>query len=403
MDVETAEWLVSEAGPWLAEAAALPDPASVAAGAALRRTLSPERAAAVLGQAALRRRAAAKLGPDADALFLTPDGFEQATRPEVAHWRARRLRDAGVRRIVDLGCGLGLDASAMIRAGIDVVGVDIDAVTATFARANTGMVVHVAAVEEWVAEGLGERDAVFADPARRTSHGRSWRLSDLSPSWEFVRSLLDGRRIACVKLGPGLAHRDVPDGVQATWVDHRGDVVEASLWAGPWAEGRAAVLLDGGVRQLSGEVGEPPALAGLPAPGAVLYEPSGAVIRAGALGVLARRLGARAVRPGIAYLIGEAVVATPFAEAFEIVEVLSASEKALRAWVRENGVGILEIKKRGVDVDPAAFRRRLRPAGPHAATLVLTPTSEGARALVVRRLPVVAGPGPWPGDDIATG
>jgi hypothetical protein len=48
-------------------------------------------------------------------------------------------------------------------------------------------------------------------------------------------------------------------------------------------------------------------------------------------------------------------------------------------------VGALEIKKRGVDVDPADLRRRLQPTGPATATLVLSRTPSGAVALVVRR------------------
>jgi hypothetical protein len=48
-------------------------------------------------------------------------------------------------------------------------------------------------------------------------------------------------------------------------------------------------------------------------------------------------------------------------------------------------VGTLEIKKRGVDVDPAELRRRLQPSGPASATLVLSRTPAGAVALVVQR------------------
>ena len=75
--------------------------------------------------------------------------------------------------------------------------------------------------------------AAFADPARRTGRGRSWRLEDLSPPWSFVETLLAGDRAAGVKLGPGLPHRVIPAGVEAEWVSERGDTVEVGLWAGP--------------------------------------------------------------------------------------------------------------------------------------------------------------------------
>ena len=60
--------------------------------------------------------------------------------------------------------------------------------------------------------------------------------------------------------------------------------------------------------------------------------------------------------------------------------------KALRAWVRERGVGTLEIKKRGIDLDPAALRRTLKPKGKASATLMVTPTPAGARVLVCSRV-----------------
>ena len=60
--------------------------------------------------------------------------------------------------------------------------------------------------------------------------------------------------------------------------------------------------------------------------------------------------------------------------------------KALRAWVRQAQIGVLEIKKRGIEVDPAELRRRLRLTGPNSATLVISRTPDGAIAAVVERI-----------------
>jgi hypothetical protein len=110
------------------------------------------------------------------------------------------------------------------------------------------------------------------------------------------------------------------------------------------------------------------------------------VIRAGALAGLAEALDARSPQAGIAYLFSDTLRATPFATAFEVLADLPYDERGLRHWVQEQGVGVLEIKVRGIDVDPAVLRKRLRPAGKASATLVLTPTTAGARALVARRV-----------------
>lgn len=394
MDADDARWLVGpEAAEELARAAAEPDPGSLAAAERLRRRLPPGRAAAVAAQVALRRRARAKFGERAERLFFTADGLEQATRPRVAAWRARRLVDAGVARVIDLGCGIGADALACLDAGLDVAAIEADEVTAILAGANLGIEVTIGDAVALLPPP-DPATAVFCDPARRSSSGRSWRVEDLSPPWAFVESLLSDR-IACVKLGPGLPHRLIPAGVAATWVSDRSDLVELSLWSGcaAWTAGRQAVLRQALLRQavlLPGEhTLEGGDASGVPVPGPVgrfLYEPDPAVIRAGAIGALSRLLGAHPVSDGIAYLSGGEAHPTPFATGFEVLDVLDAGEKTLRAWVRRERIGTLEIKKRGVDVDPAVLRRRLRPSGARSATLVLTPTADGVRALVVRRL-----------------
>ena len=111
--------------------------------------------------------------------------------------------------------------------------------------------------------------------------------------------------------------------------------------------------------------------------GAYLYEPDGAVIRAGLVTDLARQLGARLIHPRIAYLTSDELVRTPLARAYRVREVLPHTVKVLKRWVREHEVGTLEIKKRGTDVTPEELRRRLAPKGPGRATLVVTRTDPG--------------------------
>ena len=384
MELATARWLVSpQAEPVLAAAAAEPDPDSLAAATRLRGLTTPDRAAAALTQAALRRRARGKFGPRAERLFFTPDGLEQATRGAVAARRAARFAAAGAATVIDLGCGLGADALALADAGLAIAAVERDPVTAVLAGANLGVEVEVADVQDvWPALAASRPDAgVFADPARRTGAGRTWRLEDLSPPWDFALGLLTGDRPAALKLGPGVPHRVLPDLADAEWVSDAGTVVECTLWAGPGAvPGRRAAVVDGAELVA---VGAAPAPVG--APDSYLYEPDGAVVRAGLTDELARLLRAERLDAHAAYLTAPHHLPTPFASAFVVRDVLPFDEKVLRGWVRERGIGTLEIKKRGLDVDPAALRRRLKPKGRAAATLVLTPGPRGALALVCDR------------------
>ncbi|MEU2774079.1 hypothetical protein ABZ646_14340, partial [Streptomyces sp. NPDC007162] len=103
----------------------------------LRRGHPAELVSSALAQARLRQRAAAKFGAaDAERMFFTPNGVEQSTRASVASYRAECFRALGVRSVADLCCGIGGDAIALARAGIRVLAVDRDPVTAATARAN---------------------------------------------------------------------------------------------------------------------------------------------------------------------------------------------------------------------------------------------------------------------------
>ena len=110
------------------------------------------------------------------------------------------------------------------------------------------------------------------------------------------------------------------------------------------------------------------------------------MIRSQLLGKLAAQFEAGLVSEHIAYLTSDAAQVSPFAQGFEVLEVLPAKEKHLKKALRERHIGSLEIKKRGIDVDPAALRRRLSLSGDTAAVLILTRVAGKHRALLCRRI-----------------
>ena len=120
--------------------------------------------------------------------------------------------------------------------------------------------------------------------------------------------------------------------------------------------------------------------------GAVLYEPDGAVIRAGLVGQVAAAVDGRLVDASIAYVTADRRVPTPLATAYAVEEVFPFQLKRLRTWLRDRGVGRLTIKKRGTAVEPDQLRRQLRLEGENEATIVLTRTAGRQSVLAVRPL-----------------
>ncbi|MDO5634110.1 MAG: class I SAM-dependent methyltransferase [Micrococcus sp.] len=370
----------------------------------------PQTVAAALTQAVLRRDARIKLGPHADQMLFTRDGLEQATRAPVAEVRATRLRAAGIEAVADLGCGIGADTLAYAQAGLRVIAVERDPVVAAAATANAAALTPPGAVQviagdalEWLGQHGDDVDALWFDPARRqvgaagaggsarTGTARVFDPEAFSPPLSTVLELAARGRALGVKLGPGLPHEHVPDTAEAQWVSVDGDVVEVCLWFNALAQHpgeKTAVLLradhpdDAGLTvtawrsgdqspaEYVGAVGE----SGLEdLPGRVLYEPDGAVIRAGLVADLAAQLSEATgvvvslLDEHLAYLLAEEELPAPeagpdlraAARGYRIHAVHALDVKKLKRWVRERGITRLDIKKRGVDITPEALRSQL--------------------------------------------
>lgn len=342
--------------------------------------------AALLTQVELRHTARRKLGETALSMFFTRDGLEQATRAEVAALHAQRFAASGATHVADLGCGNGADAVAFARAGLVVSAWDLDPTAQVAASlnlsgfhgcsANLGDVT-VLSVADLAAQGV---DAIFADPARRTGAYRgNQRVSapeDWSPSLPHVLSWRGSLQDFCgverlgVKLAPGIDYRYLPDDMQAQWVSMDGALLEASLWSlacTPFeAAGRVATIFRGGQVHEFFVYGSPSAPAPEISQGAALtdflWEADPAIIRAGLLHKLADKGGACVVSTGIAYLLASTEVPqpwTPVVSCFRVVEVVKLKVKPLVAALRALGATGVEVKKRGVDIDPAVLQREL--------------------------------------------
>ena len=351
----------------------------------------PALVAAALTQSRLRAKARAKFGDFADGMLFTAAGLEQATRLEVAAHHARRYLAAGVGTVADLTCGIGADAMAFAGVGLHVVATDTDEVTAAVATVNLR---HFPEAQVRHADGLtldlAGIDAVYADPARRTSSGA--RVADpaaYSPPLDAVLAVRERVPALGLKVGPALPHRAVPDDAHAQWVSVDGEVVEAGLWFGPLAPegpGRSALVLRGGrPHVVAGDAGR----AEVGPVGAYLYEPDGAVIRAGLVGRVAAEVHGRLVDPTIAYVTADLLTVTPAASAYRVLDELPFAVKRLRAYLRERDVGRLTVKKRGTAVTPEALRAQLDLRGGAEATVVLTRVAGAQRVLVVE--PVATG------------
>lgn len=363
-------------------------------------TLDSAMRAALQTEWELRKQAVTKFGTSAKMLLFTRNGLEQATPAIVARLRAEIFKTAGVTQVVDLGCGLGSDSIAFAEQAVEVVGVDLDPGRVFCARHNLWPYQFKVELGE-AAEYLGTHrpSAVFVDPARRNARGRALQPEAWSPPLDKVLSWQNTAPYLAVKVAPGLSYDQIPDDFHARWVSLNGSLVEAGLYSSRLlSPGRSAVVInDGQIRHFAlTEIDSPNQSAPVADPaaelGAYLYEPDPAIIRCGAVAELAKQIGAAPVGEKLAYLTGPTLHSIkPLATTYRILDELPMRAKTVRRYLQERQITRLDIKKRGVQVTPEVWRKKVLPkpkAKTEAKTLtmVLTRVLGEHRALVVEPL-----------------
>jgi len=341
----------------------------------LRKQIEPTLAQAVIETVLLRQHATIKFSRASEMYFTRP-ALEQASSEIVANYRAAKYTQAGLKHVVDLGCGIGGDAIALT-AQAEVIGLDLDPLRLAMARENVnvyGSGSHFLPIQsDLTAIPVPHVQAFFFDPARRDEQGR--RLHSVA-LYQPPLSTIDRWRTkiahGAVKISPAVDYAELPAEAEIEFISLRGEVKEGILWYGDLRCGstRYATLLPGGhtvtVDDYPGEK--------VPArpPSAYLYEPDGAVIRAHLVQTLARHLDCAQIDADIAYLTADSYKETPFARCFSLEAWFPFQLKRLRRYLRTNHIGQVTIKKRGSPLDPDTLRQQLRLRGDEHRTLFLT-------------------------------
>jgi len=209
-----------------------------------RQTLAPKlelpaSAAVLAGAGATNAAGASGFAGNASDWLADSDSAQQATPLAVSQVRAERIAAAGAALVHDVTCSIGTEAPAVIAAGMDWLGTDLDYSRLLMARANlaqTSAQAGAGAVSStsgraWVAQadalapvttpasspgpriracsGTGSRPGrvIVADPARRAD-GR--RITDPAKLIPPLPDLVDAHRGAAmaVKCAPGIDYSD---------------------------------------------------------------------------------------------------------------------------------------------------------------------------------------------------
>lgn len=399
-------WLTSEIGQEItASARTYSDP--LIAVSSLRKHFSrvaPELISLALTQARLQLRLEDRWSVPAAKLLLTEDGINQATRPEVARYRANFIVEKFGKsaHVLDLTCGLGFDSREFARAGLKVSAIEIDPTTAEFAQHNLSeFSITVKCADASALQIPADVDVVFVDPARRdpkapkNSLGQAKRIFNpqhWSPSWDVVTEIAS-RFPVIAKVAPGMDKSEIGDW-DARWISSDGDLVECFI-SFPGNETRDAVLID----SKSGESIEVAGGSQTPAQevGTFLVIPDPALIRASALTPLAGLINGGLVNEHIAWLTtdDEASIVNLFnlkptqAHILRIESRFKFTDRELLAQVRGSRAAGITVMTRGMQLDVEAIRKQLIKVtldGDQELIVAIYRDDAGPKGLLCRRL-----------------
>ncbi len=372
----------------------------------LRSRFEPQLARALAEQFELRQRAASKFAQPW-RMLLHRKGLEQATRLDVARWRAARVKHfAPKSAIIDATCGLGADALALLEQGLPTLALECDETTAQMAAHNILELTGRECVILGTTVAAPVRGQYWiVDPDRRGDGQRSLDPETWLPPLSVVLGLVRSARGACIKLAPAfdcdqLSASDLGTTAwRPSWVSAGGELRECSLWTGEWAQDaksgeREAVLLgangageSAGVR--ASLIAMPVAVEALDPEAAAsvrwLAEPDPAVIRSGLLGNVALRAGARPLAEQIAYLGSMEPIDDPLLRAWPVVASCPLDPKRVRRMLTEHDIGTIEVRKRG-HPDPAeVLAKRLAGSGKEHGLLAVARLERGHQAYLLGR------------------
>jgi hypothetical protein len=402
-------WLTGdEAQAVLTEVAAhdMPLHATVAR---LRIKLSPARTHLAIEQVELRRRAATKFAHP-DQMFFTRLGLEQATDQWVAAYKAWRVgeflrnshpRLGEARLLADLCCGIGGDLISLAeRAGSSstpvAIGLDLNPIAAHFAAVNSGATVQVADVARFDVRSV---IAWHIDPDRRATGRRTTTLEYCQPDLNVIDRLLSQNPNAAIKLAPATkVPNDWTTTCELEWISRDRECRQLVAWHGNLALTpglhRATILPPTRECQRSECATPPRTLTGPPnqpnpitsKPDQFIFDTDPAVRTARLTGTIAAEHNLAALSSGPTYLTGPRAISDPSLTCFQVDDVLQIRVRALADYLHQRNIGMLEIKTRGVGIDPEKLRRDLKLHGNNAATLLITNLAGRPTAILAQRI-----------------
>lgn len=350
----------------------------------------------VLLQLSLAAKAEEKLPTwKACGCVFTRQALEQATSETLAIWKAQTFQPAAY---VDLTAGLGVDAWAMSRHLLSskVVVFERDEARAKMLEWNfkqLGIACEVHQQEATMAniDGWPENALIYIDPDRRVSGQRSLSVKDWSPDLSiWIPEILSRNRQLLIKFSPM---------IDITWIEHNfpgrkqvyvlgkeREVKEVLVhFEGSFADVNSTYLPKTAVIFQKGETyywsnnagDEKQVPLAEPITEQWLFDPHGALIKAGLTSEVAAHYQLSRLSKNNPYLLGNAFVDNFPGRQFKILSVMEFKPELLKSYLKSKDIRGAGVGCRDFPETAEKLKQRFKLGESHSHYLAFTKTFRG--------------------------
>ena len=336
------------------------------------------------------RQRAEKILPNADELWLTRVGLQQATSWQVAQHKAKRFpRDED---IVDLCSGIGVDTAALLQRG-SVTSIDNDAAMSHRcawnnevwrAESKNPSTLHTLVDDARIVNVKGKR--LHADPDRRVGREKATkRLEHYTPDLNWMQAVITSAKGGAIKLGPASNFIGKFRDCEIELVSLLGECREATVWFGELAGEstyRATCLPSG--ETIAGN----PLAAWCPSAtevGQFLLDPDPAIVRSGLLDTIGEMHSLRRLDKEEEYMTCDKLPNTSFVTSYLVEACLPNNFRFVKKHLQGDGSRDYEVKCRRIPVNANDVQRRLPRGDGAIRTIFLLRINGRARIVIARR------------------
>ena len=328
--------------------------------------------------------------------FLLCDklALEQSTAYDISKWKAKLWPSFG--SVHDLCCGMGGD-SFFIPNSLELTGIDMSEERLQMYAYNMNAFQKKANVLQADVRNLSgiTADYFSIDPARRKLESENQRqFENLTPTLSEILNLAKKYRGGMIKLPPGYPIDEIPLDAEIIYLGSKQDCRECLILLGDLAQNpgkiRTIILTKNDTFEFISTSKRPDFEKEQNLEEGTLKnylaEPCPLFVRSRIFTQFAREWNATILSKGIAYLSCDEPIHHIGFSSFEILDSVPLGTSAVKAMLKEHGIGKLTLKKRGVEIIPEEEIKRLKPKGKNEGVLFYTRIAGEKTALLTKRI-----------------